>query len=488
MVRRMILDSLTYWHDVMRVDGFRFDLAYTLGREWNGGRDFNANATTLVEIAQLAQDKDFKVVAEAWDTGGYGVGQFPAGWSEWNGFYRDNLRKYMKGDNSQVGGLGSSITATWSGFANPAESINFITAHDGFTLNDLVSYNSKQNGTGACNPTGADPNSGSNDNDSWDSGGNEVLRRRQIRNFATQLLVNHGVPMILAGDEFRQTQNGNNNGYMADNSCGWLNWTLPATNAKTSEFFRKLAAFRKAHPGLRRSVAVGGADHDGDGYKDLAWHGTTPDTPDWSSTSHTLAFLLDGSTAETGGSADAPDLYVASNAYWTNLNFNLPTAPNSKCWWLVADTADWAEGTGNVYYDPAVSAWNSQLLPKVNGTTYGVQARSTLVLAARPCNAGEAVKVDFTVNGFVTSTGQDLYVSGNVPELGNWDTSKAVKLNWVDSDTWSGPDFFTTSKGTSIQYKYFMRQGSTVTWETGANRTYTVPSTGTGSRNENWRF
>jgi glycogen operon protein len=486
-VRRMILDSLSYWHEEMGVDGFRFDLAYTLGREGNGGRNFNSNAQTLVDIAQLAQDEDFKIVAEAWDTGGYGVGQFPAGWSEWVGFYRDNLRKYMKGDASQVsGGLGSSVTGSWTGFGTPPESVNFITAHDGFTLNDLVSYNSKQNGTGDCNPTGADPNSGSDSNDSWDSGGDEVVRRRQIRNFASSLFLHHGVPMIVAGDEFRQTQNGNNNGYMADNACGWLNWANPTTHAKTWEFFRRMIAFRKAHPGLRRTVVVGGSDHDSDGYKDLAWHGTTPDTPDWSSSSRTLAWLIDGSTAETGGSSDAPDLYVASNAYWTNLTFTLPTAPNSKCWWLVADTADWAEGTGNVYYDPAVSAWNSQPLPKINGSTYGVQARSTLVLAARPCNATEAVKVDFTVNGYVTSSGQDLYVTGNVAELGNWDTSKAIKLNWVDSDTWSGPAFFSTSKGTTIQYKFIVKQGATVTWETGSNRTYNVPSSGSGSVNRNW--
>jgi len=487
-VRRLILDSLKYWHDQMGIDGFRFDLAYELGREGSDGRVFNPSAQTLIDIAQSAQNNSFKVVAEAWDTGGYGVGDFPAGWSEWNGKWRDNVRKLVKSESAQVGSLGASITATWSGFGEPEESVNFATAHDGFTLNDLVTYNTKQNGTGACNPTGADPGSGSNDNDSWDSGGDEVVRRRQIRNFATHLFVHHGVPMLLAGDEFRQTQDGNNNAYMADNACGWINWQKKTDNPKTYDFFKKLIAFRKAHPGLRRTVAVGGADHDSDGYKDLAWHGTTPDVPDWSSTSRTLAFLIDGSTAETGGSSDAPDLYVAYNHYWTNLTFTLPTAPNGKCWWLLADTADWAEGTGNIYYDPAVSVWNSQALPKVNGTTYGVQARSALLLAARSCTATEAVRVDFTVNNKVTSPGQDIYISGNVPELGNWDVTKAVKLNWVDSDTWSGPVFFSTSKGAAIQYKYIVRQGGTTTWENGANRTYTVPTSGSASRNEFWQF
>jgi isoamylase len=486
-VRNLILDSLTYWVDKMHVDGFRFDLAYELGREGSDGRVFNNNATTLVSIAQLAQDKGIKVVAEAWDTSGYGVGQFPIGWEEWDGFYRDNLRKYTKGDNAQVGNFGASVTGTWTGFQTPPESVNFLTAHDGFTLNDLVSYNTKQNGVGPCNPTGADAGSGSDTNDSWDSGGDEVLRRRQIRNFAAELLLDHGIPMILGGDEFRRTQSGNNNGYMADNTCGWFNWSLQATNQKTYDFFRKLIAFRKAHPGLRRSVAVGGADHDADGYKDLAWHGTTPDMPDWSSTSHSLAWLIDGSSAETGGPADAPDLYVASNSYFGNLTFTIPTAPNGKCWWLVADTADWAEGTGNIYYDPTVAAWNSQPLPKMAGTTYGVQARSSLVLAARPCNSSEAIRVDFTVNGFTTSPGQDLYVVGSVPELGSWDTSKAIKLNWVSASQWSGPDFFFASKGAAIQYKYIMKQGGTVTWEGGANRNYTVPASGSGSRNDTWQ-
>ncbi len=274
---------------------------------------------------------------------------------------------------------------------------------------------------------------------------------------------------------------------MADNSCGWLDWTRLTTHQKTYDFFRKLLAVRKNHPGLRRSYAVGGSDHDGDFYKDLGWHGTTPDTPDWSSTSHALGWLIDGSSAETGGLSDAPDLYVASNSYWGNLTFTIPTAPNGKCWWLLADTADWAEGTGNVYYDPTVSAWNSQPLPKVGGTTYGVQARSTLVLAARPCNSSEAIRVDFTVNGFTTSPGQDLYVVGSAPELGAWDTSKAVKLNYVSSSQWSGPVFFFASKGSSLQYKYIMKQGGSVTWEGGSNRSYTVPASGSGSRNDTWQ-
>ncbi|HEX6289775.1 MAG TPA: carbohydrate-binding module family 20 domain-containing protein [Herpetosiphonaceae bacterium] len=385
--RRLIIDSLKYWIDEMHVDGFRFDLAYELGREGNDGRDFNPNAQLLRDIAALGKTRGVKMVAEAWDTQGYGVGQFPDGWHEWNGKMRDTTRRFVKSNADQVGRLGTAITANEVGFGTPPESVNFVTAHDGFTLNDLVSYNTKQNGTGPCNPTGSDPNSGSNDNDSWDSGGDETLRRRQIRNFAAHLMVDQGVPMIVAGDEFRQTQYGNNNAYMADNTCGWLNWQNKTTHASTFQFFRKLIAFRKAHPALRRSVRFGETDSDGDGYRDLKWHGVWPDSPDWTSTSRTLAFLLDGSASETKGSADAPDIYVAHNAYWQDLTFNLPTAPNGKQWYILADTASWGESYGNIYYDPAIADWNQQRLPRVPGTSYGVQARSTIILLARPSGA-----------------------------------------------------------------------------------------------------
>jgi glycogen operon protein len=485
-VRRLILDSLAYWIDEMGVDGFRFDLAYTLGREGADGRIFNPNAQTLQEIAQLGADRGVKMVAEAWDTSGYGVGQFPSGWSEWNGLWRDNVRRFVIGVDDQVGNLGASITASWSGFAAPPESVNFITAHDGFTLNDLVSYNSKLNGVGPCNPSGADPASGSTSNDSWDHGGDETLRRREIRNFAAHLLVHHGVPMIVAGDEFRNTQFGNNNGYMADNPCGWLDWTDPVTHAGTRELFRRMIALREAHPGLARGVHVSGTDHDGDGVPDLGWHGVWPGSPDWSSTSHTLAFLVDGSSAETGGAPEVPDLYVAYNAYWGNLDFHLPAAPGGKCWYRVVDTADWAETAGNIWFDPAVSDWSQQPLDLIPGTVYGLQARSTLILAARDCPCTS--EVTFEVNGLVTQPGQDLFVVGSASELGSWSPAAAVPLTWIDSDTWRGPVCFEASAGQSVQYKYILKQNGTVTWENGGNRVFTVPASGTSTRVDSWQL
>lgn len=488
-VRRLILDSLRYWVEEMGVDGFRFDIAYTLGREGNDGRDWNPNAQTLIEIAQLAQDLDFDIVAEAWDVGGIAVGGFPAGWGEWNASWRDNVRRYVKSDAGEVGALGASITSTWSGMNPPEESVNFVTAHDGFTLNDLVSYNSKLNGVGPCNPTGADPNSGANSNESWDSAGDEILRRRQIRNFASHLLVHHGTPMITAGDEFRRTQYGNNNGYMADNSCGWINWNDKTTHAGTWEYFRALIDLRKNHDGLRRWTHVAAYDHDGDGYKDLTWHGIAPDTPDWSNGSRTIAYLIDGSTPETGGSNDAPDLYTAYNAFWYDVTFTLPTAPNGKCWYLAADTADWLENLDNVLYDPDVSGWNNQPLMRVNGSTWGVQSRSTLHLAARACSGvTESTLVTFEVNNMVTQVGEDIYVVGNTAELGNWNTANAVKLTWIDNDTWRGPVQFTTSVGQSVQYKYVKKSGGSVTWENGGNRSFTVPASGAGSRTDGWQY
>jgi hypothetical protein len=294
--------------------------------------------------------------------------------------------------------------------------------------------------------------------------------------------------MILAGDEFRNTQYGNNNAYMADNACGWLNWSDRTEYGDTWELFHRLIALRKAHPALTRAAPLAGADHDGDGYKDITWHGVWPDNPDWSTGSHTLAFLLDGSSSETGGASDAPDLYVANNAYWGDLTFHLPTAPNGKCWFLVADTADWAEGTGNVYFDPAITTWNDQPWWKVPGGSWGLQARSTLVLAARSCTATQPTRVDFTVYGYSTAPGQDLYVVGSAPELGGWDPAAAVKLSYVNSNQWSGPVFFHPSKGQTVAYKYIVVDGAgNVTWESGADRTYAVPVSGDHAVSGTWR-
>ncbi len=236
-------------------------------------------------------------------------------------------------------------------------------------------------------------------------------------------------------------------------------------------------------------MATAGSDHDGDVYKDLGWHGTTPDMPDWSATSHALAWLIDGSSAETGGPADAPDLYVASNSYWGNLTFTIPTAPNGKCWWLLADTGRLGRGHGERLLRPVrlrvefpASAEDGRLPP-----TASRPARRWCWRPGR-ATSSEAIRVDFTVNGFTTSPGQDLYVVGSVARARRLGHLQGRQAQLGEHQRqWSGPDFFFASKGASIQYKYIMKQGGTVTWEGGSNRTYTVPTSGAGTRTDTWQ-
>jgi isoamylase len=478
-VQALVLDSLRYWIDEVHVDGFRFDLAYTLGRTGAGGRIFQSDGPLLMAIAALGREKGVKMVAEAWDTQGYGVGNFPDGWMEWNGRWRDNVRRFAKGDGAQVGALGASIAASHSGFT-PPESVDFVTAHDGFTLNDLVTYGERQNGLGPCNPSGADPFSGSSDNDSWDTGGDEVLRRQQLRNFMLHLATHQGPPMLVAGDEMRRTQYGNNNAYMADNACGWLRWSDADTHKDFLTSTQRLLALRAAHPGLGRPLPLTGRDHDGDGAPDLAWHGVYPDRPDWSATSRSLAFTVDGSAAETGAAFDAPDLYVAFNAYWQGLSFYLPNPPPGQCWFLAADTAAWAEPAGSVLVDGV----EGPLFP-VTGHYY-LQPRSGAVLMARACDAAATVKVDFLAKGYVTQPGERLAVVGSSAELGAWDPARALPLAWSTRDTWRGAHFFSTP-GARVEYKLLRFAGEQVVWESGSNRSLTLPTTGSKSTQATWR-
>ena len=484
-VRRLIMDSLRYWIGEMRVDGFRFDLAYTLGRVGRGGRDFDAQAPLLREIAELGRSRGVKMVAEAWDTQGYGVGQFPDGWMEWNGLWRDNVRRFIKSEPAEVGGLGASASASHSGLP-PAESINFVTAHDGFTMADLVAYNRSANAQGPCNPLGLDPGSGASDNDSWDHDGDELLQRQQLRNLMAQLSTHQGVPMLVAGDEMRRTQFGNNNAYMADNACGWLNWQDLTTHQGHFEFTRAALDMRATHPALGRPFALSGQDHDADGQPDLAWHGVWPDWPDWSPSSRSLAFTLDGSRQETGATFDAPDLYVAFNAYWRGLNFRLPNPPVNQCWFLVMDTAQWAEPSGNVWGHG--QAWSQKALFPVQRDYY-VAARSSLVLAARPCDAPGMSRVDFEVRGFVTQPGQTMAVVGSSDALGAWDPQRALPLVWQSTDRWRASHFFAEGLGEAAAFKFIViGSDGQVLWEAGADRALRLPAVGQAQAQQgDWR-
>ncbi len=344
IVRNMVLDCLRYWAAEYHIDGFRFDLAAILGRDpWGAPL---ANPPLLETLAFDPILAKCKLIAEAWDAGGlYQVGSFPAfgRWAEWNGKYRDSIRKFLKGDGT-VGDAAQRLSGSpdlyaWAGRA-PATSINFITAHDGFTLMDLVSYNSKHN-----EANGENNMDGSNDNDSWNCGvegptddpGINALRQRQVKNAVAMLMVSQGVPMILMGDELGRTQFGNNNTYCHDNELNWLDWKLLQSNAELFRFFKNCIAFRTAHPVLRNRYHFQNRDYVGSGYADISWHGTKAWYADWAPYSRTIAFMLCGKHAKEG---TVPDnyIYVAMNMHWESHWFEIPGLPEGMQWHVFANT------------------------------------------------------------------------------------------------------------------------------------------------------
>ena len=342
IVHQMILDCLRYWVTTYRVDGFRFDLASILGRDENG-----APMVSPPLLQAMAFDPilgDVKLIAEAWDAGGlYQVGSFPAWnrWAEWNGRYRDDVRRYLKGDAgcAQAAALrlvGSQDIYEVSGRKNA--SVNFITCHDGFTLWDLFSYNEKHNLKNGWNNT-----DGANDNNSWNCGvegetddpGVNALRERMVRNAITLLMCSRGIPMFLAGDEFGNTQHGNNNAYCQDNATSWMDWSLLEKNRGLFEFFRYMIRFRKAHRVLRANTNNGAC-----GFPDVSFHGTAPWKEEFGGHDHYVGVMFAGWERESGPQV----VYVASNAYWCELEAELPQLPASMSWHLVVST--WQEEQG----------------------------------------------------------------------------------------------------------------------------------------------
>jgi glycogen operon protein len=344
VVRQLVLDCLRYWVSEYHIDGFRFDLAAILGRDPMGVP--LANPPLLEHLANDPVLGRCKLVAEAWDAGGlYQVGSFPAygRWAEWNGKYRDTLRKFLKGDMGQVPDLSLRLQGSPDLYygRGTAASVNFITCHDGFTLYDAVAYNGKHN-----EANGEHNNDGSNDNYSWNCGTEgetndhsiKALRTRQIKNAAAMLLVSQGIPMILMGDEVGRTQNGNNNTYCHDNKLNWFDWWLVEENAELLRFFRTMVALRHAHPVLRSRDHLRHADYVNAGLPDISWHGTRAWQPDWSGTSRVLAFMLTGKHAK-GGRAVDDDIYVAMNSHWEPLTFELPPASQGRQWHCAIDTS-----------------------------------------------------------------------------------------------------------------------------------------------------
>jgi glycogen operon protein len=342
IVRGLLLSCLRNVVADSEVDGFRFDLASVLGRDRFGN--------VLVEppvIDQISEDAllaDTKLIAEPWDAAGlYQVGSFPGGrrWSVWNGRYRDDVRRFWRGEPGMTSALATRLCGSDDLYhgRGPLHSINFITCHDGFTLNDLVSYDNKHN-----EANGEGNRDGNDANWSWNCGAEGptddpqvlALRARQVRNLIATLLVSQGVPMLLAGDEFLRTQGGNNNAWCQDNATSWVDWTLAERNAGFLRFVRELIALRRRHPVLRRRTFMSPGGHGQP--PDITWHGTEPCRPDFANDSRSLACALDGRRSDRPGVVDR-DFYMAMNAYWEPLTFRIPAAPSGRPWRRAVDTA-----------------------------------------------------------------------------------------------------------------------------------------------------
>lgn len=343
VVRGLVMEALRYWAAEYHIDGFRFDLASILGRDATGKP--LANPPLLEAMAYDPILGKTKLIAEAWDAGGlYQVGTFPSygRWSEWNGKYRDALRRFLKGDTKMTWEMAQRIQGSPDLYAerSPTASINFVTAHDGFTLADLFAYSSKHNAA-----NGENNRDGANDNYSWNWGHEGVtadpqisaLRHRLAKNAIAILMVSQGIPMILMGDEIGHTKQGNNNTYCHDNELNWFNWGQKEENAALFRFVQQCIAFRKAHPVLRSKTHLRHSDYMGSGYPDISWHGVTAWQPDWGEHSHTLAFMLCGQHAQDGAIPD-DYIYVAMNMHWEDHVFELPQLPSPLQWHLFADT------------------------------------------------------------------------------------------------------------------------------------------------------
>ncbi len=390
-VLQLIMDSLRYWVLELHVDGFRFDLAATLARELHEVDRLGAFLDIIHQDPVLSQ---VKLIAEPWDLGegGYQVGNFPVGWAEWNDRYRDTVRSYWKGDNV-VGDLAYRITGSSDLYAHsgrrPYASVNFITAHDGFTLQDLVSYNDKHN-----EANGENNRDGNNNNRSWNCGAEgpsdevniNLLRAKQKRNFLATLLLSQGVPMIYAGDAVGHTQHGNNNAYCQDNEISWISWDLKPEDRDLLTFVQRMINLRKRHPVFRRRRFFQGRPIKGEAVKDVLWlkpNGNEMTEEEWrNSTIHCLGMFLSGQGLEEtdgrGRKVGDENFLLLLNAYHEDVSFTLPAFRPGDRWiaWMDTSrenglrTADTVDG----------------------GKAYPLQARSMVVLMERRSNGGNNKK------------------------------------------------------------------------------------------------
>jgi len=377
-VIRLVMDSLRYWFEVMGVDGFRFDLASVMGRAEDGS--FRQTASFFDAASQDPVLCRAILIAEPWDTGTYQVGNFPVDWSEWNGRFRDTMRRFWKSDPGQLAEMGWRLTGSADLYGNDGRSaynsVNFVTCHDGFTLHDLVSYNGKHN-----ERNGENNQDGTDDNNSWNCGAEGetsdpailALRRQTVKNHACHLMFACGTPMMLGGDEFGRTQGGNNNAYCQDNEISWFDWRLAESNSLLVEFFRKAIAFTRRFPVLQRRKFRLGEDLDADGIHDLEWFSPDLGDPAWGDqNARTLCFQLE--TGGDGARMGVDRLYFILNGDFASQWVKLPPLGPVRAWYRAIDSslpdgADFAEPGEEVRVDP--------------GDHYIVNPRSTVVLVAR---------------------------------------------------------------------------------------------------------
>jgi isoamylase len=385
-VLQLIMDSLRYWVLEMHVDGFRFDLAATLARELHEVDRLGAFLDIIHQDPILSQ---VKLIAEPWDLGegGYQVGNFPVGWAEWNDRYRDTVRGYWKGDGGLAGDLAYRITGSSDLYGHsgrrPYASVNFVTAHDGFTLQDLVSYNEKHN-----EANGEENRDGNNDNRSWNCGAEgptedpniQALRAKQKRNLLATLLLSQGVPMISAGDPFGHSQMGNNNAYCQDNEISWLNWNLQPQDRDLLTFVQRMISLRKRHPIFRRRRFFQGRPIKGANVKDVQWlnpGGTEMSEDEWrDGLVRCLGMFLSGQgldeTDERGRKVVDENFLVLLNAHHEDVGFSLPASSSPARWSAWMDTSrDGGLRPADTYDGSAV---------------YPLQARSLVVLMERRKN------------------------------------------------------------------------------------------------------
>ena len=375
-VRGLVLDCLRYWTEEMRVDGFRFDLATVVGRDPSG---FNRNAPFFSALRSDPVLAYVKLIAEPWDVGpgGYQLGHFPAGWSEWNDRYRDTVRAFWRGDRGLLGAFAERFAGSSDLFREhgrkPTAGVNFVTTHDGFTLQDVVSYNDRHNEANL--EHGAD---GHSHNLSWNCGvegptndaGVVELRARQVRNFLATLFLSQGVPMLLAGDEIGHTQSGNNNAYCQDNELTWIDWSLVERNGRLLEFAQQLIDLRRSRLWLRRDTFLKGTRR-GAHAKDVTWlHATGRELTDadWNDFNlRAIAVHMDGAPSRA---AHAGDLLVAFNTDDAPVAMNLPSPPEGSNWQMVFDTSAITPDPGEARLE--------------DGRSLRVGARSTVLLESVP--------------------------------------------------------------------------------------------------------